>query len=163
MKNHVFTTTEYTKEHATFLGLSPIYFADNEHDFQIGYSAKIHRASKFSTLIGLSLCDRKYKLFLDDLINRQIIVSDSDVIAHDCYIEKLRKNQTIVLYFSDLKTSPSKKRILNAVKRIRSKGFRVNYFTSKENAENFVSKKLSQLDISAAKKYALELSEAIAC
>lgn len=136
--------TDYSVAKATFLNLPPVYQSnDNDLGFQINYCATTHRSEAFSTLIGLSYCDKKYNLFLNHLINKPIIVSDSDIIGHDCYITKLRKNQTIVLYFSGLNTSPSKKRIFKAVKKLRGLGFKVNYFASKETAEKFVAAKLA--------------------
>lgn len=150
MKHYIFTTTEYSIEHATFLDLPPVYQSDDSSNFKINFCVNTHRSADFSTLIGLSYCDRKYRLFLDILIHKPIVVSDSDILGHDIYVEKLNTKQTIVLYFSDLKTSPSKKRILHAVKKLRSKGFTVNYFSNKKTAEKFVSKKLEKLNSIAA-------------
>jgi len=139
----MFNKKEYSVKKATFLGVEPIYQADKKGQFNIKADLNQLRGD-FATLIGLTWCDRKYKIFLNVTSTHKYVVTDSDVIGHDIYLDNYREDQIFVFYHSDLNTSPSKLRVKKAYEKLKNKGFKCKFFASKGTAENYMKRQLKK-------------------
>lgn len=138
---------ETTIKNTTFLGQKPIY-SGSKGVFSINYTKKFNSKglSRFLALTGNSWTDKKYNIFLNVMGLYEVLVTDSDLLGHDQYIDKMNKDQFIVIYFSNLCSSPSKKRLQIAAQKLLTHGFKVKLLNNKEEAEAYTTMILNNLN-----------------
>lgn len=106
---------------------------------------------------GYAYSDHKYQLVKNILNMQTVIVTDNDLISHDDYINQLNPHVTIVFVFCPEKTKrskyrvtsniafngcgASKKRLQNAMKKLKNQGFKTRLFTSEETVLNYLAKR----------------------
>jgi len=76
---------------------------------------------------GLTWCDSKWMILEKVLNPYKKLITDSDLLAHDDYIELLLSNNIKKIFFTITPTSVSQKRRARAVKKIRAHGIKVSY------------------------------------
>lgn len=93
-------------------------------------------------LTGYTWVDAKHLYVRDHLISKhQVIVTDTDLIAHDDYINQLSPDH-LVVFICDRKpdrTSASRKRIMLAIAKLKSSGIRTKYFVNNDAMERYVT------------------------
>lgn len=98
--------------------------------------------------IGAAWLDSRYG-FLKAIVSRHdAIITCTDLIACDDYIECLRSSQVVVFYVDkDEKGSASRKRLETAYNKLISQGYLCRFFASKKAALNYISKLETPSDI----------------
>ena len=97
---------------------------------------------------GCAWLDSKYQIVRNSLLKTyDIVVTDTDIIAHDDYIEKLTPSHQILFVYTGIvkdtigHIGASKKRIRRAIEKLKASGIKCRYFASKESLEKYMAKK----------------------
>jgi len=130
-----------------FLGQPTIYQALNP-GLNIEFNVTRARENRCLCLNGMAYSDRKYKLAYNQLTNFKFIVTDSDLLAHDDYIELLKKTWApeVIIYFENASYAPSRLRIDKAILKLKAHGIKTKFFLSKLKAENYVLRQNAMLN-----------------
>jgi len=129
-----------------FTGTTEIYSADNDGVFEINYRKKEIIDYGFASFTGLVYSDLKYKLFRDVIFKGvKIIITDSDLIAHDSYIEVLNDHVIIFVNNEKAKHTCSKLRVKKAYQKLKDLGFSCIYRDSIKTGVKELDRQLNKL------------------
>ncbi len=109
---------------------------------QINYDGMTAFSDDYAlNLIGVSWVDVKYGLLKSIVKQFDVVVTDSDLLAHDDYLEQIPSSTTIVLYHSGSGISASKLRLKNAKQKLKERGIKHKFFVKETSLKNFLNKK----------------------
>jgi len=117
---------------------APVYTIE-DGNFVIHY-----RGGSFNSALNWtcgSWVDVQYGIVRSVLKRHSVILTTTDLIAHDDYLANLDKTQTIVLVYGGyLGSTPSKRRLLKAQEKLKAAGIKTRYFASLETATRYIAR-----------------------
>jgi hypothetical protein len=94
--------------------------------------------------------DTRYDLIKKQIPAYEVLLTQTDLIAHDDYVEQLATWHMVVLYFDGVsQLGASKGRLKSAMARLKADGYKCRYFASRETAEAFVRKYTTKIKVGA--------------
>jgi hypothetical protein len=134
-------------------GISPIYKLDQSNGYKtllMNFNPLQTREQGILNFTGISYCDRKYH-FIEHLCEYNpsinIIVTDSDLLAHDVYLPMVEKfleaGKSIVFFYTNdvlREGCPSAKRVKKAVEKLRNLGYNVDFCQGLKELKSYFKK-----------------------
>ena len=106
---------------------------------EINYSTNYTYRSVLN-FIGAGWVDVKFGLVKQVLPLYRYIATDTDLVAHEDYRDRIAEGTTVIFLANVSPTSASKNRIKNAMAILKAKGIKCRYFVSQDAFDRFINK-----------------------
>lgn len=111
-----------------------LYTANDDGGLAINYD--FNSSGQALNLTGFIWVDSKYG-FIKKIIGKHMyLITDTDLLSHEDYIDCLTKNHTVIFI-----SKPGRKRIKRAIELLKSADIKTKYFVNQDALVRYIEKK----------------------
>ena len=117
----------------------PMYTCENKKSFILTYDFSKSSQEKYAlNLLGCGWIDSRFGLIKSLVKRHTVVVTDSDLLAHDDYLEELELSHIILFVKDSTSVCSSEERLKIAVKKLKSAGILCKYLENMEKTKEYL-------------------------